>query len=25
LPFYLCPESEHWLDWFHGQRTSNTL
>ena len=17
LPFYLCPESEHWLDWFH--------
>jgi hypothetical protein len=17
LPLYLCPESEHWLDWFH--------
>ncbi len=17
LPWYLCPESEHWLDWFH--------
>ena len=17
LPRYLCPESEHWLDWFH--------
>jgi hypothetical protein len=17
LPLYVCPESEHWLDWFH--------
>lgn len=20
MPLYLCPESEHWLDWFHVTR-----